>query len=383
MHFIIRNKKELAKKVALSVKAIDKNSLISSFSNIKLETLDSTLVITSFDGNNCVVSRIDIENISGVNQSVLIDSSSFKTIIDRLALVKSDNIEFKLLNDSSEMSIKSKTKLKIRTVLDASDFDTVPSVEEFENFKRVSFDKASLLRVVSNVAKCSSVDTTKPLLEAISFIIQENTCDVVCLDGYRLALNILDCESTDNFKISISATKLKSILKDVSTNEDDKVELKTNGRYTLIQSGDINIFIREIEGNLAPYKKLLEKIYDYEITVNTEEIASNINSSMMATSKDNKIVKLIIKPEESVIEFNSKGDIISEFVDEMDVMFNMTNYCMLEIAFNATYLVDLINNIKCQNLKLFLKDSTSPVYIEAEDNEKDRYLLLPVRLNVR
>lgn len=382
MHFIVHNKKELSKKVALNVKTVEKNTLVSSLSNIKLEVLDSTLVLTSFDGNNCVVSKMEIENISGINQSVLIDSMAFKTIVDRLNIVKSDTMEFKLLEDSSEMSIKSnRTKLKVRTVLDTTDFNTVPSLDEFASYKRVSFDKEELIRAVSNVAKCSSKDNTKPLLEAVNFVVNGDMCDVVSLDGYKLALNVLDCESSEDFKISISANKLKSILKDVSSNEDNRVELKTNSKYTLIQSGDINIFIREIEGNLAPYKKLLEKKYAYEVLINKEEMSYIVNSSMMATSKDNKVVKLIINPDESNIEFNSRGDIISDFTDEMEVMFNEKDEDILEIAFNSSYLVELIGNIESQNLRMYLKDATSPVYIENEDDVSSIYLVLPVRIN--
>lgn len=381
MHFIVYNKKELLKKVSLNVKTIERNNIVSSLSSIKLEIVDSTLILTSFDGNNCVVSKMDIENVSGVNQSVLIDSVSFKTIVDRLTMVKSDSMEFELLNDLSEMSIKSnRTRLKVKTVLDTSDFDIVPSLDEFANYKRVSFDKEDLIRAVSNVSKCSSKDNTKPLLEAVNFVINDNMCDVVSLDGYKLALNILECDSSENFKISISANKLKSVLKDICSNEDNRVELKTNEKYVLIQSGDNNIFIREIEGSLAPYKRLLDKKYGYEILINKEELSYIVNSSMMATSKDNKVVKLIVNPKDSIIEFNSKGDIISDFTDDMEVNFNVSEEDALEIAFNSTYLIDLVKNIESENVKMYLKDAVSPVYMENEEDGRDVYLVLPVRI---
>lgn len=381
MHFIVYNKKELLKKVSLNVKTIERNNIVSSLSSIKLEIVDSTLILTSFDGNNCVVSKMDIENVSGVNQSVLIDSVSFKTIVDRLTMVKSDSMEFELLSDLSEMSIKSnRTRLKVKTVLDTSDFDIVPSLDEFANYKRVSFDKEDLIRAVSNVSKCSSKDNTKPLLEAVNFVINDNMCDVVSLDGYKLALNILECDSSENFKISISANKLKSVLKDICSNEDNRVELKTNEKYVLIQSGDNNIFIREIEGSLAPYKRLLDKKYGYEILINKEELSYIVNSSMMATSKDNKVVKLIVNPKDSIIEFNSKGDIISDFTDDMEVNFNVSEEDALEIAFNSTYLIDLVKNIESENVKMYLKDAVSPVYMENEEDGRDVYLVLPVRI---
>ena len=64
---------------------------------------------------------------------------------------------------------------------------------------------------------------------------------------------------------------------------------------------------------------------------------------------------MIINPDESNIEFNSRGDIISDFTDEMEVMFNEKDEDILEIAFNSSYLVELIGNIESQNLRMYLK----------------------------
>lgn len=384
MHFIIYDKKDLAKKVALNVRAVDKNDLVSSLSNIKLEVCGSKLILTSFDGYNCAVSTIDIENVDGEDKSILIDSNDFKKVVDRLTLVESQSMEFKLLKDTCQMSIHSKrTKLKLEVILEVDDFETVPTLKEFESTNSLVFNKNDLIRAVKNVSKCSSQDNTKPILEAINFIVENNNCDIVSLDGYRLALNTLECKSDNNFKISVSAKKIETILKDISNNIEDEIEIKSNGKYTLIQSGDISIFISEIEGNLPPYKSLLNKDAEYELLLDTQEILMILNTSFMTTGKYNNIIKFTINPEKSIIEFNSKGSKISDCTDEMDVSIIKTNQDNLEIGFNSKYLIDLVGNIDSQNLKMYLKNSVSPVFIEAENNDNCTYLVLPVRLNVR
>ena len=385
MNFIVEDKKDLVKKIALNIKAIEKNTMISSLSNLKLEVKDSTLIITSFDGSNCVVSKININNLSGLNKSIMIDSNHLKNIVDRLSKLSSSDIKFELLEDTSELSIKSgRMKLKIKVILDTGDFNTVPKIEEFKEYNSVVFTKDELIKSVSNIAKCSKKDTTQPILEAINIVVNEDYADIVALDGYRLGLNILECSSSGNFKISASATRLKDVLGDVALSDADVVELKSNGKYVLIQSGEINVFIREIEGSLAPYKRLLTKNFLYEIVVQKEDIIWALNSAMMATSKDNKIVRLTLNPGESFVEFKSSGDIITDLVNEIDMTINLSEEDNLEIAFNATYLVDLINNIKTKSVKMYFKDSVSPVYIENEDSEdsleKDSYLVLPVRI---
>lgn len=382
MHFIIHNKENLAKKVALNIKAIEKNTIISSLSNIKLEVLDSTLILTSFDGNNCVISNIEITNISDINKAIMVDSQSFKSIVDRLINVRSEEIEFQLLEETSELSIKAnRTRLKIKVILDTTDFSTVPSLEEFKDYKTVSFDKKKLIDSVSKIAKCSIKNNTQPVLEAVNLIVEDNMCDVVALDGYRLGINVIECDSSENFKISASANRLKDVLKDVSLSNAEYVELKSNGKYVLIQSGDVNIFIREIEGDMTAYKRLLTKNFSYECVVDKEEFLYILNSSMIATNKNNKIVNLSIKPAESKVEINSKGDKISDFFDEIEVEFFASEKEDLNISFNLTYLCELIGNVNTKNARLYFKNSISPVYIENEDDEKDRYLILPVRVN--
>lgn len=381
MQFIVEDKKDLVKKVALNIKAIEKNAIVSSLSNIKLEVLDSMLILTSFDGNNCVVSKLAITNVANINRSIMVDSAYFKNILDKLSSLKSSNIEFELL-DTSELSIKSgRTKLKMKTILDTTDFSTVPKVEEFKDYKTVAFDKGELISAVAKVAKCSLKNNTQPILEAVNIMVEEDSADIFCLDGYRLGMNVVECSGSETFKISVSATRLNDVLKDVALSDADVVELKSNGKYVLIQSGDITIFIREIEGSVAPYKRLLSKSYLYEILADKDELEWVLNTSMMATSKENKIVRLTLKPEDSIIEFNSSGDIITDLSNEIDVDLTLTEESELEIAFNATYLLDLIKCTKSKQVKIYFKDSQSPAYIENEDGEDETYLVLPVRIS--
>ena len=135
MNFIIEDKADLVKKVALNIKAIEKNAITSSLSNLKLEVKDSILIITSFDGSNCVISKINITNVTGVNKSIMIDSTYLKNIVDRLSKLNNSEIKFELLEETSELSIKSgRTKLKIKAILDTTDFNTVPKIEEFKDY---------------------------------------------------------------------------------------------------------------------------------------------------------------------------------------------------------------------------------------------------------
>ena len=88
-------------------------------------------------------------------------------------------------------------------------------------------------------------------------------------------------------------------LQRVNAEEGDHEGLVEVGRD--IEGVEVSIFIREIEGSVAPYKRLLSKSYLYEILADKDELEWVLNTSMMATSKENKIVRLTVKPEESII----------------------------------------------------------------------------------
>ena len=63
--------------------------------------------------------------------------------------------------------------------------------------------------------------------------------------------------------------------------------------------------------------------------------------------------------------------------EKIKAEFNADN---LTISFNSKYLLDIASEVENKNLKLNLKDSTSPVLIEDLSDKNSFYVIMPMKI---
>jgi len=52
----------------------------------------------------------------------------------------------------------------------------------------------------------------------------------------------------------------------------------------------------------------------------------------------------------------------------------------MEIGFNVSYVLDVLNTLKCENVRILLTDSVSSVQIEDAASQSAAYVVMPMRL---
>ena len=52
----------------------------------------------------------------------------------------------------------------------------------------------------------------------------------------------------------------------------------------------------------------------------------------------------------------------------------------MEIGFNVSYVLDVLNALKCENVRMMLTDSVSSVQIEDAASQSAAYVVMPMRL---
>ncbi|MEG0637180.1 MAG: DNA polymerase III subunit beta, partial [Pseudomonas sp.] len=52
----------------------------------------------------------------------------------------------------------------------------------------------------------------------------------------------------------------------------------------------------------------------------------------------------------------------------------------MEIGFNVSYVLDVLNALKCENVRIMLTDSVSSVQIEDAASQSAAYVVMPMRL---
>ena len=73
---------------------------------------------------------------------------------------------------------------------------------------------------------------------------------------------------------------------------------------------------------------------------------------------------------------------ISNFIAVFTVYFRDVNYQgeEMEVGFNVTYILDVLNALKCQQVRIRLTDASSSCLIENSEDASAEYVIMPMRL---
>ena len=52
----------------------------------------------------------------------------------------------------------------------------------------------------------------------------------------------------------------------------------------------------------------------------------------------------------------------------------------MEVGFNVTYILDILNALKCQQVRIRLTDASSSCLIENSEDASAEYVIMPMRL---
>lgn len=387
MKFIIKNQEELSKKLTLNLKATSSNNIIEAFKNLKLKIKNNTIEITSYNNESCVISTLEISNDNIEECEFLVDANAFKNVIDKLIEFSASEISASLDLEKERIYLSYKgIKFSLKIFKNTNDFKGAPNLDTYSTYKTAVFNKNILRRALLNTKKCTIKDQARPILEAINIVIDNNKADVVAIDGYKLALNTIECESCDSFRTSLSASGSVSILTDILQNGYDFVELNSNGVYTMVENDDHTVFLKEMQGQLIDYNKLSRRRDDsIKIKVNKKSLQTAITGTKIG-NKANAPVRLTINPNDSKIIFDIvKTTIHSDVVDSCEIPINVeienSSNEKLDIFFNSLYFLDLLSSIYTDNCNLIIQSSREPFFLENENDDKSTYLLLPVRVS--
>ena len=80
---------------------------------------------------------------------------------------------------------------------------------------------------------------------------------------------------------------------------------------------------------------------------------------------------------ENQIKITANNPEQEEAEEILDVSYPGTE---LEIGFNVSYVLDVLNALKCENVRILLTDSVSSVQIEDAASQSAAYVVMPMRL---
>lgn len=363
------NQQTLTKALNTVSKAVTSRTTIPILKGILLEVnQDNTLTLSASDLDLSIEKRIEV-NAEEVG-SVVVSAKLFSDIIRKLP------------NEDIQIEEQENNTIVIKCL--ASEFtivgqpaDEFPNIGEINEEKKLSLEKDLLKEMIKKTSFAASIDESKGIIVGVLIEMEEESLNMVALDGFRMAITREFMKNEENKKIIIAARILNEINKIISENEDSKdIYFILDEKKAVFLLDETKIVLRLFEGDFIKYNDILPKEHKCRVKVNRSELMNSIErASLLAKEGKNNLIKLSIFRDKIIITSRSEeGNVKEEVFIEKDGI-------DLDIGFNSKYILDVLKVVSDENVVMELNTSVSPCLIKPVEGREYEYLVLPVRIS--
>lgn len=258
--------------------------------------------------------------------------------------------------------------------LPSNDFPVFPAVEETS---LVEVNRDSLKEMIDKTSFAVSTDETRYNINGFLLEKEGQKTKMVSTDGHRLALieKEDDIGVTEKKSVLLPRKGVMEIKKLLEEEVDGKFFMSILEKNVLIKKDTTYINIRLIEGEFPDYKKVVPVENNKEVVLERVELLNSLKRMSILSSDRIKGVKFNFTKSKLVLSSSSPD--IGDATEELDTEYGGED---LEIAFNARYIIDMLEAVDDEKVTIFLKDSLNPGIITPLGLKGYNYVIMPMRL---
>lgn len=362
---------KLAKALAIVSKvAMGSRTTLPILSNVLIKALDGKVTLTTTNLDMAVVDYLPTSNAK--NGEITVPA---RLLADFVANLPKGEVKISV-KDTKITTSSGKYKSTMNGT-SASDFPELPVLNEKESviYKMPVNDFKDGM---SSVKIAASNDTTRPSFTGVFFNTDNNNLYVAATDGYRLAERKLISNISSEVKAIVPASTITEVLSSISE-EVDEVEILFDESQVCFRIGEIEIISKYIDGSFPDYRKLIP---DTETTPESIELILKRDELLRVT----KLAALFAKEVGGSIILetsSSKGSLLvssvaneyGENVSEIEAEIDKD----MKVVLNSRYLLDAINAVLSNEIKLSIFGGLMPIKIEDSKDINYVHIVMPLK----
>jgi DNA polymerase-3 subunit beta len=130
-----------------------------------------------------------------------------------------------------------------------------------------------------------------------------------------------------------------------------------------------------IDGTFPDYERVIPSGNDKILDVDTKIFAAAVDRVATISSEKSRAIKMSLAPGHVVLSANSPES--GSATEELEAKYGGA---LLDIGFNARYLLDILQQMEGEGARFTLADATAPAIIQDVADMSALYVLMPMRV---
>jgi len=284
-----------------------------------------------------------------------------------------ESAEVSLSLDERRLQLKAgKSRFNLQT-LPAEDFPRMAAADGQPT--RLTVTQKQMKRLLGLVQYAMAQQDIRYYLNGLLLVTKGSDLIVVATDGHRLAYA---SESVADTATAIDVILPRKTILELSrqlSDNDDPLEITLTPTQARFNFGSIELVSKLIDGKFPDYERVIPQHHGKIIHLNRDQLLHSLLRAAILTNEKFRGVRLLLNPGSlKIISSNAEQE---EAQEEIEIGYGGD---ALDIGFNVTYLLDVLNNLATEAIELRLADANSSALFHIPDNDRFKYVVMPMRI---
>ncbi len=352
-----------------------------------LPILSNVLIATDGDGLKLSANNLEI----GINCWIgaKVEEEGAITIPARLLSefvnsLPAERIDMVLDEDTQTLNIRCAHFEANLKGISAQEFPQVPGLDSVDEI--IHIDPLVFKQAINQVTFAAAIEESRPVLTGIRAQFEADKLILSGTDGFRLSTKSIPLAHTiDNpVEVIIPARALSELARVLGGQEEPVQVAVTSGQHQILFHLDkIDLVSQLIEGRFPDVTQIIPKSFSTRTVVDAKNFLNAARVSYLFARDSANIVKLEIKPGDGELV---GGKVIltatsQEMGDNITELDGNIEGDPITIAFNAKYLIDVLNVMDGAHVVLETTTPASPGLLRPQGDESFMHVIMPMHLS--
>jgi DNA polymerase III subunit beta len=347
---------------------VERRHTLPILSNVLIEREDEQLRLVATDLEIQILTRCAIAK-GGSDQSLTVSARKLQDILR--SLPEEANVALDAQNNRLQVKA-GKSRFNLQT-LPATDFpllgDSGPALAN------VSVPQKALKELLLLVQFSMAQQDIRYYLNGMLLVLDKEQLRVVATDGHRLAFASGAVSAQNEKREVILPRKAVIELSRLLAESDESVEVDVYANQAKFRFGEIELTTKVIDGKFPDYTRVIPTSYQKHFTVDRLVLLQALQRAAILSNEKFRGVRWMMTGNSLRISCTNNEQ--EEAQEELEIAYPGDP---LDVGFNITYLLDVLNNVGSAQIDCAFGDASSSMLITLPDRADYRYVVMPMRI---
>jgi DNA polymerase-3 subunit beta len=348
---------------------VEKRHTLPILSNVLIERKQGNLTMVATDLEIQVAARMELGKGPGEDTGLTVSARKLQEILRALP----DGSEAALEVQNNRLQVRSgKSRFNLQT-LPVGDFPAM--AEPGAAQAKVSMPQKALRELLLLVQYAMAQQDIRYYLNGLLMVLEGGQVKVIATDGHRLSYAARALGQSQEKREVILPRKAVLELSRLLADSDDPVTIEIFGAVVRFGFGGTVLTTKIIDGKFPDYTRVVPTNYQKRFSIQRQALLQSLQRAGILSNEKFRGVRWMVSA--GSLRISCTNNEQEEAQEELEITYGGD---ALDIGFNITYILDVLNNVHSDAVECAFGDANSSMLVTVPDISEFRYVVMPMRI---